>query len=73
VLGWLGEELDQGQGDQQQHGQQQDGLAGRLAPEHQRQRGQGDGADAQELLVGVDPGPLPGRSASRTYKFILCE
>jgi hypothetical protein len=52
----LAEELDQGQGDQQQPGQQ-DGLAGRLAPEHQRERGQGDGADAQELLVGIDPGP----------------
>jgi hypothetical protein len=46
VLGWLAEELDQGQGDQQQPGQQQDGLAGRLAPEDQDERGQGDGGDA---------------------------
>jgi hypothetical protein len=37
--GWLAEELDQGEGDQQQPGQQQDHLAGGLAPEHQGQHG----------------------------------
>ena len=56
-LGWLAEELDQGEGNQQQPGQHQDGLAGGLAPEHQGERGQGDGGDAQDLLVGIDPGP----------------
>ena len=49
-LGWLAEKLDQGQDDQQQPGQHQDGLAGGLASEHQRQRGQDDGGDAQASL-----------------------
>ena len=49
-VGRLAEKLDQGQDDQQQPGQHQDGLAGGLAPEHQRQRGQDDGGDAQASL-----------------------
>jgi hypothetical protein len=36
---------------------QEDHRAGGLAPEHQGEGGQGDGADPQELLVGIHPGP----------------
>ena len=28
-----------------------------MAPEDQGERGQGDGADAEQRLVGIDPGP----------------
>jgi hypothetical protein len=58
-VGGPAQQLDEGEGDQQQPGQEQDDLAGGLAPEHQRQASQDHGPDAQGLLVGVDQLPTP--------------